>query len=162
MYFPPHETAVKNHFSPCTLLLSNIRHYWLSLLSTFLLKCQWSLSLSHYIKKEKEMCSSHPPFLFPCWICLTSLHKSYHQLMYIYISLLNWVLSISSLRFHDIPSPAFFPLVLTTPVSHWNLLVPLGHCPRPIFLLTSTPMASITTSMCQLDLSPKGRSHAYE
>lgn len=101
MYFPPHETAVKNHFSPCSLLLSNIRYYWLSLLSMFLLKCQWSLSLSHYIKKEKQMCSSHPPFLFPCWICLTSLHKSYHQLMYIYILVkLSIVYFLSSLPWH--------------------------------------------------------------
>lgn len=63
--------------------------------------------------------------------------------------------------FFDTPPPAFSPLCLLFLIlSLWNLLSPLVLYAMSIFhsihfLPTSTPMASITASLWQLDLSPK-------
>lgn len=84
--------------------------------------------------KKKTMCSPHPAFLFPSLTCLMSLHNSYHHLIYIFF--LSWVLSLSSLSFHDTPSPAFSPLILAVPLSLTEICwIPQGSVPETFVTL---------------------------
>lgn len=107
------------------------------------------------------MCSIHQPFLFPCFSCLISLHNSYHFLILLYYILvkLSVICVLPWLPWHTFSYFFFFVSNCFFSVSYWNLLGLWGLCPRPNysihFVPTSTPVVSITTSMCQLDLCPK-------